>query len=508
MAKRTVKSQITTPNLVQATLSGSISFFSFSEIALWPIVFFSIIWFLFLLKNIGKIESFWVGWFFGIGYFGSNIWWIHISIENFGFPNSFLAVTLNALFISLLSLYFSIFGLLTNLVFKLSIIGALMIPFFWLLMEIARSYFFTGFPWLILGYSQIDSPFSNLFPLIGAYGISFVVVAISFCAFSILSSSCWLKKIKFLCLFGLFSLMIYALNDVQYTSDTSAPLKISIIQGSVTQDKRWSDQSTELILERYMELSQDEWKADVVVWPETVFTELINLEETFIQMLLNKSNKTETALIIGIPFHQKIDNKIFNSILVLGSSNDLYKKRKLVPFGEYFPFRRVLADLYSKIDIPLSDFDPGPTEKNSVVVKGRSVGLLICYEIAFASIARSSLPKAELIINVSNDSWFGNTVAAFQHLQIVRVRAAELGRPIIRATNTGISAFIDHRGKLLKVTDKFTSQIITNQIVGQEGETFYGKIGEKGIVSGLLILIILVSVLQFLGRQSFKTGNQ
>ena len=133
---------------------------------------------------------------------------------------------------------------------------------------------------------------------------------------------------------------------------------------------------------------------------------------------------------------------------------------------------------------------------------------MICYEIAFASIARSSLPKAELIINVSNDSWFGNTVAAFQHLQIVRVRAAELGRPIIRATNTGISAFIDHRGKLFKVTDKFTSQIITNQIVGQEGETFYGKIGEKGIVSGLLILIILVSVLQFLGRQSFKTGNQ
>ena len=157
--------------------------------------------------------------------------------------------------------------------------------------------------------------------------------------------------------------MIYALNNVQYTSDTSAPLKISIIQGSVTQDKRWSDQSTELILERYMELSQDEWKADVVVWPETVFTELINLEETFIQMLLNKSNKTETALIIGIPFHQKIDNKIFNSILVLGSSNDLYKKRKLVPFGEYFPFRRVLADLYSKIDIPLSDFDPGQLKR-------------------------------------------------------------------------------------------------------------------------------------------------
>tara|TARA_B100002019_G_scaffold289711_1_gene305891 strand:- start:1354 stop:2877 length:1524 start_codon:yes stop_codon:yes gene_type:complete len=499
MRQKNSNPQITKSNLIQATISGSLSVFSFSEISLWFMIIPAIAWFLLILKEASQTESLWIGWFFGIGYFGVNIWWIHISIESFGIPNSFIAVSINAIFICLLAIYFSIFGILVNLLSLLKMPFLFIPPIIWLLLEIFRGYFLTGFPWLVVGYTQIDSPFSALFPLIGAHGVSFVIVILaSGLVFLLISKSLNQKALGVLTALFIIALS-YCLQQTEYTTKKGELLDVSIVQGSLPYDVRWSKSSTELIFDQYMELSKDQWDSDILVWPETVFTKPLTLNEYEVGLLKSISLRTDTHLILGVPFLQESDDKVFNSILSIADSIQLYKKRKLVPFGEYFPLRKVFSSFYDTLNVPLSDFTQGLSKKNKFIVKENTIGALICYEIAFASIARSSLPQAELIVNLSNDSWFGRSVAAFQHLQIVRVRAAELERPIIRATNTGISAIIDYKGDVIESSGQFEAQVISGEIVGRIGSTPYAKIGERGVALFALGLVVFVLVIRFFG---------
>lgn len=508
MRQKNSNSQITQSNLIQATISGSLSVFSFSEISLWFMIIVSIAWFLLILKDANKTESLWIGWFFGIGYFGVNIWWIHISIESFGIPNSLIAVSINAIFICLLAVYFSIFGVLIN---SLSLFKApllLIAPFIWLLVEISRGYFFTGFPWLVVGYTQIDSPLSALLPLVGAHGVSFVIVSLASCLIFLLSSKSLKQKV-----FGVFTaitiiILSSCLQQSEYTTKKGELLNISVVQGSLPYDVRWSKGSTELIFDQYMKLSIDQWNSDILVWPETVFTNPLTLNESEVKLLKSISLRTDTHLILGVPFLQVADGKIFNSILSITDSIQLYKKRKLVPFGEYFPLRKMFSNFYDTLNVPLSDFTQSLSEKNKFVVKQNTIGVLICYEIAFASIARSSLPQAELIVNLSNDSWFGRSVAAFQHLQIVRVRAAELERPIIRATNTGISAIIDYKGDVIESSEQFEAQVISGEIAGRVGLTPYSKIGEQGVIILALGLVLIALVIRFFGYRHIELRKE
>ena len=508
MRQKNSNSQITKSNLIQATISGSLSVFSFSEISLWFMIIAAITWFLLILKDVNKTESFWIGWFFGIGYFGVNIWWIHISIESFGIPNSLIAVSINAIFVCLLAIYFSIFGILIKSLSLLKIPLLFIAPLIWLLLEISRGYFFTGFPWLVAGYTQIDSPLSALLPLIGAYGVSFVIVSLaSFLVFLLGSKS---LNQKLFGVFTTFSIVTssYYLQQIEYTLKNGELLDISIVQGSLPYDVRWSKNSTELIFDHYMELSLDQWDSDILVWPETVFTKPLTLIDPEVELLKSISSRTDTHLILGVPFLEGSDNKVFNSILSVADSIQLYKKRKLVPFGEYFPLREVFSNFYDTLNVPLSDFTKGLSKKSKFFVKENTIGVLICYEIAFASIARSSLPQAELIVNLSNDSWFGKSVAAFQHLQIVRVRAAELERPIIRATNTGISAIIDHKGDVIDSSGLFEAQIISGEVVGRVGSTPYAKIGERGVTSFALMLVLFALAIRFFGYRYVELQKQ
>jgi len=257
-----------------------------------------------------------------------------------------------------------------------------------------------------------------------------------------------------------------------------------------------------------MELSLDQWDSDILVWPETVFTKPLTLIDPEVELLKSISSRTDTHLILGVPFLEGSDNKVFNSILSVADSIQLYKKRKLVPFGEYFPLREVFSNFYDTLNVPLSDFTKGLSKKSKFFVKENTIGVLICYEIAFASIARSSLPQAELIVNLSNDSWFGKSVAAFQHLQIVRVRAAELERPIIRATNTGISAIIDHKGDVIDSSGLFEAQIISGEVVGRVGSTPYAKIGERGVTSFALMLVLFALAIRFFGYRYVELQKQ
>ncbi len=508
MRQKRSNPQITKSNLIQATLTGSLSVFSFSEISHWAIVIVSIGWLLLILKKVNRTESFWIGWFFGIGYFGSNIWWIHISIESFGIPDPLIAVFLNAIFICLLAFYFSVFGISIKLLSSSKVPLLLIAPIIWLLLEIARGKFFTGFPWLVVGYTQIDSPLSGLLPVIGAYGVSFVVVCLASCLAFIVKSK--ILRYKAIVVLSVIPILIssYLLQKNDYTSKKNDLLKISIVQGSLPFEVRWSNSSTKLILEHYLRLSKDEWTSDILVWPETVFTKPLDLNESEVELLKSISQRTDTHLILGVPFIQAFDNKIFNSILSVSDSIDLYKKRKLVPFGEYFPFRKLLNSFYANLNIPLSDFAPGSLEKNKFIIKENIIGALICYEIAFASIVRSSLPQAELLINLSNDSWFGRSVAAFQHLQIVRVRAAELERPIIRATNTGISAIINYKGDVIESSKQFTPQVIDGIVEGRVGLTPYSKIGEFGVVFYALGLVLLSLAFRFLSIDIFSLESK
>ena len=211
-----------------------------------------------------------------------------------------------------------------------------------------------------------------------------------------------------------------------------------------------------------------------------------------IEMLSKKGSDTSTVLLIGAPTKGVTKEKYFNSILQLGSSSDSYSKRKLVPYGEYFPGKNYFRFFHKYFLIPMSDLSSGDSLKNSLSVKGREVGILICYEVAFTDIVFSSLPKSHFLVNVSNDAWFGNSIAPFQHLQIARVRALESGRPILRATNDGLTALIDHKGGFIAMGPQFNPAVVSGTVFGRSGTTPYLQYGDYPVLYFSVFIIFLL----------------
>ena len=220
-------------------------------------------------------------------------------------------------------------------------------------------------------------------------------------------------------------------------------------------------------------MSQDHWDKDIIIWPETALPIFPESIPDVIATLNKRGAETKTDLLVGAPTRDHLKKKYYNSLLQLGNSLDQYSKRNLVPYGEYFPGKSYFKFFEKYLMIPMSDLSPGSRLKDSFLLKGHQVGILICYEVAFTDVAFSSLPKSKILVNVSNDAWFGNSIAPFQHLQIARVRALESGRPLVRATNTGLTALIDHKGAVLEKAPQFVPAVVSGTIHARTGVTPY-----------------------------------
>ena len=438
-------------------------------------------------------ESFILGYLFGLALFAIGVSWLHISINLFGGMNLIGAYFFTFLLIAFISLYPALCTYIAKRFFNK--VYFLSIPALWLLTEWTRGWFLTGFPWLNIGTSQTDSLFANFAPLIGDYGISFIVCVISISIVSFLTGKIKTKIISSALIIIIFS-MAFLLNDTVWTESNGKQLKVALVQGAIPQEIKWHPEFRDKTNEIYSGLSQAYWSSDLIIWPETAIPSYYHLADDFLNPISEKSRATDTLFMSGIVNKDQESQNYFNSILLIDKEHRFYNKHHLVPFGEYLPLKFLLDRFLRFLQIPMSDFSSGEFGNKILITDKAVFGMSICYEDAYGTEVRQSLPDANILVNVSNDAWFGDSFAPHQHLQIARMRAIENGRYLLRATNTGISAVINNRGKIVARSPQFKPHVLNAQAELFIGETPFSQDGNTMMFIVCVIMLAIGYILQ------------
>ena len=437
-------------------------------------------------------RALWRGWLFGAGMFGTGVYWIYISIHQYGNAGVALAAVLTAGFVAGMALFPAVTGWLVNRYFPVAetLRLVLVMPAVWTLMEWVRGWFLTGFPWLDLGYSQAGTPLAiGLAPLFGVYGVSWAV-ALSAGLLVVLARAHhpprWL-------MFGTGMLVLWfgatLLGQVQWTQPQGNPLQVSLIQGDIVQNLKWNPAVLEHTLDLYRRLTREHWNSALIVWPETAVPAFYQQVQPFLAGLGKEAREHGSSLLIGVPVWDAVNGRYYNAVASLGEQTAFYYKHHLVPFGEYIPFKNLLGGVLDVLHIPMSDFSAGARDQPPLPAAGYRAGVSICYEDAFGTQVIRALPQAAFLVNVSDDAWFGDSAAPYQHLQIARLRAQETGRYLLSATNTGITAIIGPHGRMEATVPAFQVAVLTGTIQPMRGATPYVRWGNGPVLAGLAVAL-------------------
>ncbi len=473
-------------------LAGAVLPLAFAPLGLFPIAVLAPALLFTLWSAVPARRAFRQGFGFGLGLFSVGASWIYISIIQFGGIGPALAATFTALFILIMALYPAVAGWIANRYFaaRPGVRLLLVYPLLWTASEWLRGWLFSGFNWLNLGSSQFATPLVGLAPLLGVYGVS-ASVAFSAGVLAYLLKRAAPKKAQVAAIaLGLWA-GSWAVGLVDWTQPADDPLRVSLVQGNIPQEIKWRPNQLKLTLDLYRRLTREHWGSDVIIWPETAVPDYLHrVQRDFLTPLDREARAHDSALLLGVAYRDPVSGRFYNSMVGLGRSGGLYHKRHLVPFGEYLPFKPLLAGILDFLRIPLSDFSAGDRDQPLLRMAGYPVGISICYEDAYGREVINSLPAAAFLVNASNDAWFGNSLAPHQHLEIARMRALETGRYLLRATNTGISAVIGPRGEVRTRSPQFETTVITDTVVPMAGLTPYGRCGDWPLVIGLIPLFV------------------
>jgi apolipoprotein N-acyltransferase len=328
----------------------------------------------------------------------------------------------------------------------------------------------TGATCLMLGFSQSDLPLGAIAPVFGAFGISLVLVVLaSGLAHALLRP----RQAGGFVLAAVIALTGSYLVPGEWTEPAGEVQTTALLQGNVPQDKKWLSTYLDRTLDWYSAHSREHAGVDLMVWPETaVPTWYFRVREERMQPLARELTESGTVLLVGAPVIDVEKEAAYNSVVRVGPPDAYYHKRHLVPFGEYLPLRGLLGNALDFLGTPMDDFDSGDSAA-PLPVHDYGVGVSICYEVIFGDEIAAALPEAEVLVNVSNDGWFGDSLAPHQHLQMAQMRAMETQRYMLRATNTGVTAIIDHRGRITDRTAQFEPAVLTGEFEPRTGTTPY-----------------------------------
>ena len=478
-------------SLLVPIISGALFVPGLAPMSAWPSTLLSIAALLYLMHRKSQQSAFFIGWLYGVGLFGAGVSWVYVSIQVHGQAPPLLAGTLTALFCLGLA---TLTGLQMALYRRCSrgrkTPSSLLFAAIWVLFEWLRSWLFTGFPWLYAGYIALDTPAAGWAPVVGVYGLSFLIAGLSAAIGSLAlnTASDLRKRGAEASIWVIIILTGMPLSAVSWTQDRSAPLTVAIYQPNIPLEKKWDRRYFRAIQQQYTDNSRPYFKnTDLVLWPESALPTYSDRIEDYLGLISTEATETGTTLITGIPTRDAQGG--YNSIIALGLGAGEYRKQKLVPFGEYVPFEENLRGLIQFFDLPMSNFIPGPNVPPILSAGPLKVASFICYEIVYPDFVWQGARDAALLVTVSNDSWFGHSIGPLQHLQMARFRALETGRPLLRGTNNGVSAIIDHKGDLLVATPQFEEVVITGEVQPKTGLTPLMWLGSTPILAfcGLLI---------------------
>jgi apolipoprotein N-acyltransferase len=423
-----------------------------------------------------------LGYAYGLGLMGLGVSWLQISLAEFAYVPPWLAGLYSLAFIACMALYYALAGWAVARLPSGSRLWA-MAPIFWLL-EWLRGSLFTGFPWLQTGYAWIDSPLAGFAPLLGVQGMSLLGLWLAAALLGLCIGPRRRLAIGRLLLIPLSGLL---LQQLSWSTPTAAPFRVSLIQANIPQSLKWRPEQLRTSITTHLALTQQHWHSQLIIWPETAVAAMAGeVQAQLLQPLDQEARAHGAELLLGIPREKPGSEQYFNSLQNLGGSQGHYAKRHLVPFGEYVPLPGLLRTWVEGMGVEMGNFSPG-TEPPLLEVMGQTAGISICYEVAFGHEMRAALPQARFLVNVSNDGWFGDSLAPWQHLQIARMRALESSRYLLRATNTGISAIISPTGQLQAQSGLQQRTVVSGEVVPLQGSTPYAHWGDgPAIILALL----------------------
>lgn len=455
----------------------------------------------------------WLGFSFGLGWFVAGIGWIYVALHDYGDMPMLLALPATLLFAAFLALFPALAGYaqarfpaLTGAVFRspeqernsrteaayslpAQVSLCVLMPAVWVLVEWLRGTIFTGFPWLALGYAHSDSPLAGYAPLFGAYGVS-LVAAVSAGLLAMLVRERWSRqgRAAFAVLLALW-IGGAALRSVAWTQPHGEPFSVALIQGNIAQDLKFNEDALVGTLETYRRLTLQN-PARLTVLPETALPLLRHeVPQNLVGQLRDHARNNGGDILIGA--FERSNGSYYNGVFTLGTADEQhYRKQHLVPFGEFIPLRPLLGWFINGVlDIPMGDLARGDKRQAPLDVAGQHVAANICYEDVFGEEIIRALPQATLLVNVTNDAWYGHSHAAAQHNQIAQLRALETGRMMLRATNTGVTSIIGANGKVLQQLPQHQEAVLNGVAQGYDGVTPYVRWGNVAVL--LLIALML-----------------
>ena len=440
-----------------------------------------------------------LGFAFGLGLFGAGVSWVYIALETFGGMPTAIALIATAGFVAYLALWPGIAGYVAvRFTAPHSLRRMIAAAALWTLCEWLRGWLFTGMPWLSLGYAELPgSALAGYAPIGGVFLVSLavaLVAALIAFVFDALSEG----RCRRIAACAVVAVALYAggfaLKRIEWTRADGAPIDVSLVQGDILEDVKFDPEFRERTFEIYRDLVERS-RGKPIVLPESAYP--MFSDEVPDRVLLHLARTAAARggdVLLGLftaepPLPGTDEPRYFNTVLTLGSSElQLYRKRHLVPFGETIPLKPILGwFIRSVLAIPIADQTPGDKAQPPLAVAGTRATVNICYEDAFGSELIDVARDARMIVNVTNDAWYGHSIAAWQHNQMAAMRALELDRPLVRATNTGITSAIAHDGRIVSELPWFTRGVLETTVRGRSGTTPYYRIADW-LAIGLALL--------------------
>ncbi|PWW33926.1 apolipoprotein N-acyltransferase [Chromohalobacter israelensis] len=465
-----------------ALAAGALTTLTFAPFSLWWIGPIAVAMVFYGLHDLTTGQAALRGWSYGVGLFGAGTSWIYVSIHDYGYTGVPLAVFLTALFVVTLALFYAvIFGVYRRFTSPrwamLTFAGA------WVLGEALRTWAFTGFPWLLLGSAHVASPLAPWAPVGGVYLLS-LCVALSG---TLLVALC---RKRYWALAPLAAIwVIPMLLPAQWTTPQGEPKRVALLQGNLPQLTKWSAEGQRAAANTYSTLTRAQPEGtDLIVWPETALPMFAAQARPVLERV-QATLPPDTALLTGI-VQREANGDYYNSVIGVGASEGSYRKEHLVPFGEYLPLEGLLRGIIAFFNLPMSSFTAGDADQAPIEAAGMQLGSAICYEIIYADLVANRARDANVLLTVSNDTWFGDSIGPLQHLQMAQLRALENGRYVLRATSNGVTAIIDAQGHITQRAPRFETTSVNGEVQPMQGLTPFTRTGSWPAWGLALLLLV------------------
>jgi len=480
---------------VAALVAGMLLSLSFAPFGWWPMAILMPAVLIWLWDGATPRRAAVLGFWFNAGTFSVGTYWLYIAIKQIGHAPLVLALFLMVGLVAIMGAYHALLGWLVAKFLPER--GALRwmvgIPGAWLFIEWWRSWFLSGFGWLALGYAHTDNWLGALAPIIGQYGLGLLT---SMLAGALVAALLGDRRARiasgalYLVAWG----AAFGLRGIEWTDPYSHPITVAVVQGGIPQDEKWIGENLESILELYKTRTREAHGAALIVWPESAIPDLANNHIEYIRDVYQEASAHGSSLMVGTLRAEENaktgEEEYFNSILSMDKATPgvgWYDKHHLVPFTEFVPVPGFVREWLRLMTLPYSDFNRGAAQQAPLEAAGQRIAASVCYEDAYGSTQLPALRTATMLVNVTNDGWFGHSSARYQHLQLSRMRAMEAGRPMVRAANDGVSAVIGPRGEIIATAPEYEANVMRAELQPRIGLTPYARSGNWPIVCLALV---------------------